>query len=96
MIEEGRFEASIEVYNDLEKKDDELFKWCKDRKGKLIIAVLVWTRSSFYCLQNSSAQRGRRSKFSASVISSSTISRAGITRFTPPTDWPAKRDIASI
>jgi Domain of unknown function (DUF4411) len=31
--------ASIEVYNDLEKKDDELFKWCKERKDKLVVEI---------------------------------------------------------
>jgi hypothetical protein len=39
LIEEGRLKASIEVYNDFEKKDDELFKWCKDRKGKLVVDI---------------------------------------------------------
>src|ERR1041385_8947890 len=39
LIEEGRFKASVEVYHDLEKKDDELFKWCKERKGKLIVDI---------------------------------------------------------
>src|SRR5262245_45100646 len=39
LIEEGRLKASIEVYNDLEKKDDELFKWCKDRKEKLVVEI---------------------------------------------------------
>ena len=31
--------SSIEVYNELEKKDDELFKWCKDRKGKMFVEL---------------------------------------------------------
>ena len=39
LIEEGRFKASVEVYNDLEKKDDELFKWCKERKDKLVVDI---------------------------------------------------------
>ena len=39
LIEEGRFKASIEVYNDLEKKDDELFKWCKERKDNLVVDI---------------------------------------------------------
>jgi hypothetical protein len=39
LIEEGRLRASIEVYNDLEKKDDELFKWCKERKEKLVVEI---------------------------------------------------------
>ena len=37
LIEEGRLKASIEVYNDFEKKDDEIFKWCKERKGKFVV-----------------------------------------------------------
>jgi hypothetical protein len=39
LIDEGRLKASIEVYNDLEKKDDELFKWCKERREKLVIEI---------------------------------------------------------
>ena len=39
LIEEGRLRASIEVYNDLQKKDDELFKWCKERKETMIVAI---------------------------------------------------------
>jgi hypothetical protein len=39
LIEEGRLRASIEVYNDLEKKDDELFKWCKERKERLVVEI---------------------------------------------------------
>jgi Domain of unknown function (DUF4411) len=39
LIEEGRLKASIEVYNDLEKKDDELFKWCKECKYKLVVDI---------------------------------------------------------
>jgi hypothetical protein len=39
LIEEGRLKASIEVYNDLEKKDDELFKWCKERKEALVVDI---------------------------------------------------------
>ena len=39
LIEEGRLRASIEVYNDLGKKDDELFKWCKERKDKLVVEI---------------------------------------------------------
>jgi len=35
LIEENRLCASIEVYNELEKKDDELFAWCKERKEAL-------------------------------------------------------------
>jgi Domain of unknown function (DUF4411) len=39
LIEEGRLKASVEVYNDLEKKDDELFKWCKERKGEFVVEI---------------------------------------------------------
>jgi hypothetical protein len=39
LIEEGRLRASIEVYNDLEKKDDQLFKWCKERKNNLVVDI---------------------------------------------------------
>ncbi len=39
LIEESRLRASIEVYHDLEKKDDELFKWCKERKEKMIVEI---------------------------------------------------------
>jgi len=35
LIDEGRLVASIEVYNELEKKDDELCAWAKDRKAAL-------------------------------------------------------------
>jgi hypothetical protein len=37
LAEERRLRASIEVYNELEKKDDELYKWCKDRKEKMFV-----------------------------------------------------------
>jgi hypothetical protein len=39
LIEEGRLQASIEVYNELEKKDDELYKWCKERKEKMFVEI---------------------------------------------------------
>ncbi len=35
LIEQGRLVASIEVLNELKKKDDELFSWVKDRKGAM-------------------------------------------------------------
>ena len=35
LIDEGRLVASIEVFNELEKKDDELRAWAKDRKAAL-------------------------------------------------------------
>jgi hypothetical protein len=39
LIEADHFKASIEVYNDLEKKDDELFKWCKERRAKMFVEI---------------------------------------------------------
>jgi hypothetical protein len=39
LIEAKRLRASIEVYNELEKKDDELFAWCKERKEKLFFEI---------------------------------------------------------
>ena len=39
LIDEDRFKASVEVYNDLKKKDDELFNWCKERQGKLVVDI---------------------------------------------------------
>jgi hypothetical protein len=35
LAEEGRLRASIEVFNELQKKEDELLAWCKDRKDTL-------------------------------------------------------------
>lgn len=35
LIEAGRLRSSIEIYNELEKKDDELFAWCKERKESM-------------------------------------------------------------
>jgi hypothetical protein len=39
LIAAGRFKASIEVYNELQKKDDELFAWCKERKEKMFVEI---------------------------------------------------------
>jgi hypothetical protein len=39
LIEGGRLRASMEVYLELEKKDDELFAWCKERKEKLFVEI---------------------------------------------------------
>ena len=39
LIGEGRLRSSIEVYNELERKDDELFKWCKDRNEKMFVEL---------------------------------------------------------
>jgi hypothetical protein len=35
LIGEGRLVASIEVFNELEKKDDEILAWAKERKEAL-------------------------------------------------------------
>jgi hypothetical protein len=35
LIEQGRLVASIEVYHELEKKDDDVFAWAKARKDTL-------------------------------------------------------------
>lgn len=39
LIAEGRLRASMEVYLELEKKDDELFAWCKERKETLFVEL---------------------------------------------------------
>jgi hypothetical protein len=39
LVSTGRLRASIEVYNELQKKDDELFAWCKARKLKLFAEI---------------------------------------------------------
>jgi hypothetical protein len=39
LIKERRLRSSIEVYNELEKKDDELYKWCKDRKQEMFVDI---------------------------------------------------------
>lgn len=39
LIDESRFKASIEVYNELQKKDDELFAWCKERKESMFVEI---------------------------------------------------------
>ncbi len=35
LVDAGRLTLSIEVYHELERKDDEVFAWCKERKDKL-------------------------------------------------------------
>jgi hypothetical protein len=35
LVEAGRLIVSIEVYHELERKDDEVFAWCKERKEML-------------------------------------------------------------
>jgi hypothetical protein len=39
LIGEDRFKSSIEVYNELQKKDDELFAWCKARKETMFVEI---------------------------------------------------------
>jgi hypothetical protein len=39
LIKHGRLRSSIEVYNELEKKDDEIFKWCRDRKEAMFVEI---------------------------------------------------------
>jgi hypothetical protein len=39
LAEEGRLRASIEVLNELQKKEDELLAWCKERKETLFVEI---------------------------------------------------------
>lgn len=39
LIAEGRLRASIEVLHELEKKDDDLFAWGKERKEALFVEI---------------------------------------------------------
>jgi Domain of unknown function (DUF4411) len=39
LAEEGRLRASVEVLNELQKKEDELLAWCKERKEKLFVEI---------------------------------------------------------
>jgi hypothetical protein len=39
LITDGRLRSSIEVYSELEKKDDELFAWCKERKEAMFVEI---------------------------------------------------------
>jgi hypothetical protein len=39
LAEHGRLLASIEVFNELEKKEDELLVWCKERKEKMFVEI---------------------------------------------------------
>lgn len=39
LVEEGRLRSSIEVYGELERKDDELLNWCKERKEKMFVQI---------------------------------------------------------
>jgi hypothetical protein len=39
LAESGRLRSSIEVLSELEKKDDELFKWCKEIRESLFVPI---------------------------------------------------------
>ena len=39
LMEEGRLIASIEVYYELQRKDDELGQWAKERKSELFVDI---------------------------------------------------------
>src|SRR6266849_1592299 len=39
LIDESRFKSSIEVYNELQRKDDELYAWCKERKETMFVEI---------------------------------------------------------
>ena len=39
LIDAGRLRASIEIYREMEKKDDEIFAWCTERKDRLFVEI---------------------------------------------------------
>jgi hypothetical protein len=39
LISEGRLKSSIEVLAELEKKEDDLFDWCKERQKNLFVDI---------------------------------------------------------
>lgn len=39
LIEAGRLKASIEVFEELKRKDDEVYAWAKDRKDRLFVEI---------------------------------------------------------
>jgi|SRR3954453_4360379 hypothetical protein len=39
LIEQNRLRASVEVYNEIQKKDDELLAWCKERKDAMFVEI---------------------------------------------------------
>ena len=68
LIKEGRFKASIEVHNELKKKDDELFAWCKesmfveiDDDTQAIVAKIMRDHSGSPAFRNPSSYRARSS-----------------------------------
>lgn len=50
LIQEDRLRASIEVLNELKKKDDDIYEWCKERKDKLIIELDEATQDAVVAL----------------------------------------------
>lgn len=39
LIEEERLRASVEVLHEIAKKDDELYKWCKDQREAMFVEI---------------------------------------------------------
>lgn len=39
LIQRGRLLASVEVFNELERKDDDLFAWCKERREAFCVEI---------------------------------------------------------
>jgi hypothetical protein len=39
LVEQSRLRASVEVYNEIQKKDDELHAWCKERKEAMFVEI---------------------------------------------------------
>lgn len=39
LVAEGRLKISSEVYAELEKKDDDVFNWCKERRDQIYVDI---------------------------------------------------------
>jgi len=39
LVDDGRLKISSEVYGELEKKDDEVFDWCKKHKTEIFVDI---------------------------------------------------------
>lgn len=39
LVDDGRLKISSEVYSELEKKDDDVFAWCKARKEQIYVEI---------------------------------------------------------
>jgi hypothetical protein len=39
LIDQGRLRASIEVFNEIARKDDDLLAWCKERKAAMFVDI---------------------------------------------------------